>query len=293
MEQRPEHAMRAPAGEAAARSGAVLGISPRSVPHVPDAVAAPPDEQATLLGSLAPHVEPSAGRRPESFASGAPGHLPHGMAQPPAPPGPGQAPEPPSPSPAPPQPPLPAVAALPENASDAAPLWPNPAGRQPLPGHPPASPAHLPSHVPWHAARSWGATSITIEANTAAGASYLFWWLSGLLVYFNERQNRFVRFHAMQSILLTGALTVFAVLAWIVSALCGDVAQYARDPLIRHLFGTLGWGILIMAGVGVLFVWVPAMVAAWTGNYLRLPIVGQYAERYAAPPIEPAEPPLY
>jgi uncharacterized membrane protein len=147
--------------------------------------------------------------------------------------------------------------------------------------------------VPWQAADSWGATTITIEANTAAGASYLFWWVSGLLVYFNERHNRFVRFHAMQSILLTGALTVFSVLALIVSALFGDVAQYARDPLIRHLFGTLGWGILVMAGVIVLFVWVPAMVAAWAGNYLRLPIVGRYAERYSAPPIEPVQPPLY
>jgi uncharacterized membrane protein len=157
----------------------------------------------------------------------------------------------------------------------------------------PAAPALAPPHVPWRAAESWGSTSLTFDANTAAGASYLFWWVTGLLIYFNERHNRFVRFHAMQSILLTGALTVFGVLAGIVSALCGDVAQYAHDPLVRHLFGTLGWAIMVMALVTVLFVWVPAMIAAWTGNYLRFPIVGRYAERYSAPPIEPTQPPLF
>jgi uncharacterized membrane protein len=32
--------------------------------------------------------------------------------------------------------------------------------------------------------------------------------------------------------------------------------------------------------------WLGAMIAAWTGTYLQLPIVGDYAERFAAPPIQ-------
>lgn len=164
------------------------------------------------------------------------------------------------------------------------PLW------QPLPGSyayaPPVKPAFggaggaTPSNVPWRTATSWGPTTFTITANTAAGASYLFWWVSGLLVYFGERQNRYVRFHAMQSILLTGALTVVGVIASVFSGICADAALVTG----QHLYARLGQGISGLTTVTILILWLGTMIAAWTGNYLRLPIVGHYAERYAAPP---------
>jgi hypothetical protein len=46
-----------------------------------------------------------------------------------------------------------------------------------------------------------GPTSMGMDANVAAGLSYLFSIVGGLIFYFGEKQNRFVRFHAMQSIL--------------------------------------------------------------------------------------------
>ena len=160
--------------------------------------------------------------------------------------------------------------------------------RSPRLPEPPQGPRHH-SHVRWQAAESWGPVTFTIEATTAAGASYLFWWVSGLLIYFNERHNRFVRFHAMQSILLTGALTVVGVIGFIVSSLCDDLATATG----RHAYSTLGSGIGLITIAVIVFPWLFAMIAAWSGNYLRLPIVGQYAERYAASPIEPTPPPLY
>lgn len=156
----------------------------------------------------------------------------------------------------------------------------------PYPGAAPVSPrmpGQTPGNVPWEAASSWGATTLTISANTAAGASYLFWWVSGMLIYFNERHNRFVRFHAMQSILLTGAMTVFGVLAYILSSLCGDIYQATG----LHAYSTLGTFIAATAIILIVFVWLWAMIAAWSGNYMRLPIVGTYAERYSAPPLHP------
>lgn len=159
---------------------------------------------------------------------------------------------------------------------------------QPAPGaQTPMQP--LPSHVPWQAAESWGPTTLSIEANTAAGASYLLLFITGLLVYFNERNNRYVRFHAMQSILLTGVITVFGVLASILSALCLDIA--ARAHLL--FFGALGSGIAVIAIVTVLCTWLGMMIAAWTGHDLHLPLMGAYAERYAAPPVQPPAPPFY
>jgi uncharacterized membrane protein len=137
-------------------------------------------------------------------------------------------------------------------------------------------------HAPWHTASSWGATTFVITAETAAGFSYLFWWVSGLLVYFNERENRYVRFHAVQSILLTGALSVFSVIAFTVAAILNDVFVSTQ----QHIWQTLCIGVIALSLLIVLLPWLTAMIAAWTGTYLQLPIIGDYAERFAAPPIQ-------
>ena len=136
-------------------------------------------------------------------------------------------------------------------------------------------------HSPWHTASSWGATTFVITAETAAGFSYLFWWISGLLVYFNERENRYVRFHAVQSILLTGALSVFSVFAFTLAALFNDLFVGTH----QHAWQTLSIGTVVASLLVVLIPWLGAMIAAWTGTYLQLPIIGDYAERFAAPPI--------
>lgn len=163
----------------------------------------------------------------------------------------------------------------------------SPAGQPML--RPQQSAEPLPAHVPWHAAETWGPTTLSIEANTAAGASYLLLFITGLLVYFNERNNRYVRFHAMQSILLTGVITVFGVVASILSALCYDIATNTH----LRVFETLGSGIAVLAGVAILCAWLGMMIAAWTGHDLHLPLMGAYAERYAAPPVQPPAPPFY
>ena len=54
-------------------------------------------------------------------------------------------------------------------------------------------------------------TTLTFSPNTAAGLSYLFLWISGVLIFFNERRNRYVRFHALQSILFGAVATVAGV----------------------------------------------------------------------------------
>lgn len=145
------------------------------------------------------------------------------------------------------------------------------------------------THVPWQVADSWGTTTLNISTNTAAGASYLFWWVSGLLVYFSERNNRFVRFHALQSVILTSILTVCAVCDAIFAAIINNLA------VIEHqsVFVPIGWGVVALLTLAIIFLWLLSMVAAWTGNYLRLPVIGAYAERYAAPPVQPSRSPFF
>ncbi|GEM_PF-571453 len=225
--------------------------------------------------------------QPHQHAQGAPGahaHYPgrglahQGQGQPQAPyPYQGQPPQQP-----PPQQPQPHQWAAPPPALMGAPLSPL-AAPPPAAGVPPLAAAdpQKPSHAPWAIADSWGESTFN-GPNTAAGLSYLFGWVSGVIIYFGERRNRYVRFHAAQSILLTGALTILGVILFTMLELFGDVAAAAHQPVFYHL----GLFIALLGLLGMFLLWFIPMVAAWNGYYLRIPVIADYAERYAAPPRE-------
>ncbi len=170
----------------------------------------------------------------------------------------------------------------------AAHAWRVPPAPPYIPPSPPRQRPHgtLPAprpHAPWRTAQSWGPTTFTISADTAAGFSYLLWWLTGLAVYFAERNNRYVRFHALQSILLTSAFTVLGVAAFVLDALLHDLTRATHWTV----FGALGSGVAVLVVVlGIIVPWLFTMIGAWTGHHIRWPIVGAYAERYAAPPLQ-------
>jgi len=105
-----------------------------------------------------------------------------------------------------------------------------------------------------------------MKPNTAAGLSYIAGWLSGVIVLSLEKRNRFVRFHAMQSILFSLTFIVF----WFIIG-----AFSAALPS-----GALGC-IISLVVLGVFARWVKLLVDAFQGKYVKLPVIGNYAERYA------------
>lgn len=110
-----------------------------------------------------------------------------------------------------------------------------------------------------------GATTIGLTQNVAAGLSYVFVWLSGLIIFLTEKQNRTVRFHAMQSMLFFGGLSVIFVLLEIVAVI--------GVPFIGVLSGLL-WLVWIVG-------WFVLVINGFMGKNFKLPIVGEYAEKYA------------
>ncbi|MBV9615980.1 MAG: hypothetical protein JO031_11045 [Ktedonobacteraceae bacterium] len=110
-------------------------------------------------------------------------------------------------------------------------------------------------------------TSLGLTQNVAAGLSYVLGPISGLIIFLTEKQNRFVRFHAMQSILFFGGLIIIDILLEILGNLpvLGYITLIAV-PLVS-IIGFIGWIVLIING--------------FQGNYFKLPIVGDYAEKYA------------
>src|SRR5829696_3699279 len=61
-----------------------------------------------------------------------------------------------------------------------------------------------------------GKSSTGLDENVAALLSYLFGLVSGLIFFLIEKDSRLVRFHAMQSILLSAAAFIVGIALWIV-----------------------------------------------------------------------------
>ncbi len=123
-----------------------------------------------------------------------------------------------------------------------------------------------------------GPTSMGMDANVAAGLSYLFSIVGGLIFYFGEKQNRFVRFHAMQSILFNAFwIVLFIVFFTVQSVLYATVILSPLALVLTCLTFLLPFAILVL--------WIILMVYAFQGKYIKLPVIGDYAEKYAAPTI--------
>ena len=102
-------------------------------------------------------------------------------------------------------------------------------------------------------------TSTGMNQNVAGLLCYLAGWITGLIFFLIEKENRFVRFHAMQSIITFGSLTVlFMVLGFI--------------PFI-------GWMLMPILAILQLILWIVLMVKAYQGQLFKLPMIGELAEK--------------
>ena len=104
-----------------------------------------------------------------------------------------------------------------------------------------------------------GKTSMGLEANVAALLSYLLGFITGIVFFIIEKDNKFVRFHALQSIITFGILFVL-----------GFVLGFM--PFIGYMLGYLMWVIDII-------LWIILMIKAYQGEKFKLPIIGDIAEK--------------
>lgn len=118
-----------------------------------------------------------------------------------------------------------------------------------------------------------GKCSSGIEPNVAALLSYLAGWITGLIFFLIETKNKFVRFHAMQSIIVFGAITAASIILSVLVSILIIARLYFMLPLFQIL-GTCLW----LAG---LILWIVLMIKAYQGEYFKLPIAGDIAEKQA------------
>jgi len=106
--------------------------------------------------------------------------------------------------------------------------------------------------------RSSEKTSTGFDANVAAALSYLVGFVTGIIFLLVEKENRFVRFHALQSTLLFLGLVLLNVVLNVV-------------PLLGFLLSV--FVLLPLSAV----VWLLMMFKAYQGEEFKLPLIGRIA----------------
>ncbi len=111
-------------------------------------------------------------------------------------------------------------------------------------------------------------TSTGLDPKVAGLLTYLAGWISGLILYLVEKENREIRFHAAQSILVSIAF----IAAYIVLSIISLV------PVIGWIIGLIA---TLVVGLGGLITWIYLMIQGYNLNHVRLPVIGAMAEQWA------------
>lgn len=124
-------------------------------------------------------------------------------------------------------------------------------------------------------------SSTGLDENVAALLSYIFGWVSGLIFFLIEKDSRLVRFHGMQSILLNGVAVIVGIalwILWVVLAIVGAIIHETLGSLIGLLVG------LVIAAfyLGLLIAVIMCLIKAYQGQYFKLPVIGNFAEKFSA-----------
>ncbi len=101
-------------------------------------------------------------------------------------------------------------------------------------------------------------TALGIGENIEGALCYVLGWITGIVFLVVEKNNQYIRFHAMQSLVVfLGLFVLSVVVGWI--------------PII-------GWLIAILIFPVGLILWILLMIKAYQGEMYKLPVVGDFAE---------------
>lgn len=111
----------------------------------------------------------------------------------------------------------------------------------------------------WEMSSSKNGTGLT--PNVAGLLCYVAGWISGIVFLIIEKDSKFVKFHALQSIVTFGILTVV--------------------QIILSVIPFIGWVLVPIIWILMLILWIILMIRAYSGKMWKLPLVGNWAEEQA------------
>jgi uncharacterized membrane protein len=128
-----------------------------------------------------------------------------------------------------------------------------------------------------------GKSALGLDGNVAAALGYPI-GIIAIISLIMEKENRFVKFHALQSLLLHVAAIVLMIalwIIWIVVAVAGMAAAAATESgalggLVGALLGLIWLVFIVVYLLGLIL----SAVKAYQGAWFKLPIIGGMAEKW-------------
>ena len=122
-------------------------------------------------------------------------------------------------------------------------------------------------------------SALGLDGNVTALIGYLV-GIVALVLVFIEKENKFVRYHAIQSLLWTALCIIgifaIAIVGFIVSLIVGYVSS-ALGFIVGMLFFLLYFVIIFALIGGHIY----GAIKAYGGSMFKLPVVGNFAEKWA------------
>lgn len=104
-------------------------------------------------------------------------------------------------------------------------------------------------------------SSTGLDSKVVGLLCYLLGFITGIIFLIVEKESRFVKFHAMQSIIVSAAIVVLSII-------------FGLIPIIGWLLG------LLLSPIS-LILWIVLMLMALQGKQFKLPFIGDIAEQQA------------
>src|SRR3954451_15070486 len=136
----------------------------------------------------------------------------------------------------------------------------------------PVNPTPVPPANPAPAPGSHTTTSTGLPSNVAAALACIP-LIGGLVFYILEKQDRFVRFYAMQSIIFGGIWFLFNMVSWIIRSIFWAI------PVAGPIFAGLWFFLAALIHLGLLVIMIIAMIKAFSGVMWDIPYVGPMARK--------------
>ena len=129
-----------------------------------------------------------------------------------------------------------------------------------------------------------GKSALGLDGNLAAALGYPIGILA-LISLIMEKENRFVKFHAVQSLLLSAAAIVVMIALWVIGfilVIAGIAASAATDSgALSGLVGILLGLVWLVFAIAMLAAIIMGAVKAYNGVEFKLPVIGNMAEKWS------------
>lgn len=119
-------------------------------------------------------------------------------------------------------------------------------------------------------------SAIGLDGNVTALIGYII-GIIALIEIFIEKDNRFVRFHAIQSVIFHVAMWVAFIVVWIVVVVLGIVFAMIHLGALVSILAILiflGWFLIYFGGI------IMGAIKSFQGAMFKLPIIGNMAEKW-------------